>query len=68
MYMDEVLKKRGRGLHRPLSIMVHDEYKAKYDKLSVEKKVRVSEHLRQVIYPEIDRLIERLENEPPDAA
>lgn len=52
---DEVIKKSKSNV-RPLSVMVKDEYKTKYDRLSVEKQVRVAEHLRLVIYPEIDRL------------
>jgi hypothetical protein len=59
-----VIKKNSKKLVRPLSIMVDDEYKNKYDTLSTEKKVRVAEHLRLVIYPELDRLwnLENLDN------
>lgn len=54
--MGNVIKKPGRTRTRPLTINVSDDYKEKYDRLSVERKVRVSEHLRQVVYPELDRL------------
>ncbi len=64
MQNDDVIKKRGQGLGKPLSIMVHEEYKAKYDRLSAERKVRVAEHLRRVIYPEIDRVWAKEFNEP----
>ena len=59
-----ILRKRGQGLGKPLSIMVHGEYKEKYDKLSTERKVRIAEHLRRVIYPEIDRVWAKEFEEP----
>lgn len=66
--MDDVIKKPGRLRTRPLTINVSDTYKEKYDKLSVEKRVRVSEHLRLVVYPEIDRLWAKEFGGPDDAA
>ncbi len=65
---DEIIRKRGQGLGRPLSIMVHPDYKSKYDKLSTERKVRIAEHLRRVIYPEIDRVWAAETGEPNGAA
>lgn len=55
---DELIKKRQR-LDRPLTINVDDSYKALYDTLNA-KGIRVAEHLRRVIYPELER-IQKLE-------
>ncbi len=51
---DNVIRKNPK-LSKPLSIMVDDHFKQLYDTLSA-RGVRVSEHMRMVIYPELERL------------
>lgn len=53
--MSEIIRKKSHKLVRPLSIMVDEEFKALYEQLSADG-IRVSEHLRLVIYPELERL------------
>lgn len=66
---DFPLYKRGEGkLAHAVTINIDRDYKAKYDKLTSEHQIRVAEHLRRVIYPELDRLFTAAESGPPDAA
>ncbi len=53
--MSDVIRKQKHRLVKPLSIMVDQEIKDLYDQLSADG-IRVSEHLRLVIYPELERL------------
>lgn len=53
---DVLIRKTSKRLVKPLSIMVDGTYKELYDRLSADG-VKVAEHMRLVIYPELERLL-----------
>lgn len=62
--MDETLERRGEGkLTHAITINMDRLHKEKYDRLTGELQIRVAEHLRRVIYPELDRLMKLAEAE-----
>lgn len=54
---NNVLRKNRRPNKQPIALWMDEEHKAKYDKLSAHG-VRAAEHMRMVVYPELDRLYE----------
>lgn len=62
------IQRKARKTKVPLSLTVDESYKSKYDKLSTDRQIKMAEHLRLVVYPEIDRLWAAEFPEPPDAA
>jgi hypothetical protein len=64
---NEPLRKGEGRLAWAVTINLDREHKDMYDRLTGELRVRAAEHLRRVIYPELERLVSAAENEPPAA-